>query len=170
MNYETCGKNYFDWQVSKRYDKIKKIYEQYSTDGFVHIYIRNIETQKQFKKICSIYEEEIDDLNHLINILFEQFYRLKCISDINSDDFNSLQMGDLIIDDGLLNRTIQKTSNMSREITELRLIIQRQKVQIEKLYNAFKTIDDATNIDQQTSDIETKKMEAENLLKKISPK
>lgn len=162
------NRNYYENKANKIYNKIKIISETYFEPGYLNVYMKNVETQKQLLKLKKFLEDEIENLQHELDVLNSYFWMIKWNSDSNIEDFEKFKM-DFNIDDNLLSRTIQKTSKLNSEISELREIVKKQKTQIEKLYNAFKQIDDSININGDCNEVNINvvKNEAENLLKKL---
>ena len=161
-------RNYYTNKANKIYNKIKIISETYFEPGYLNVYMKNVETQKLLLKLKKIIEDEIENLQHELDVLNSYFWMIKWNSDSNIEDFEKFKM-DFNIDDNLLSRTIQKTSKLNSEISELREIVKKQKAQIEKLYNAFKQIDDSININGDCNEVNVNvvKSETENLLKKL---
>ena len=162
------NRNYYENKANKIYNKIKSISEIYLEPGYLNVYMKNVETQKLLLKLKKFLEDEIENLQHELDVLNSYFWMIKWNSDSNIEDFEKFKM-DFNIDDNLLSRTIQKTSKLNSEISELREIVKKQKAQIEKLYNAFKQIDDSININGDCNEVNVNvvKNEAENLLKKL---
>lgn len=164
--------DYYDAEEEKIMLKIKNILIEYSEEGKMNSFIKNNLCRPKLEKLVGLFNDQMENLYASIESLESYFWMVHYnIKTMQESIFSILEMATYKIDDNLLNKTLQKTIILSRQVQELKNTIKDQKDQIEKLTSFFQQISvsfDSIIVDEQVELPQIKRDESEDLLKKLA--